>query len=121
MRSREDDTKFHSMNRSPIRAPPNSISTLDVVAWATASASALKTTICVGAIVIRRFLRNPQSPINESLRSGVLSLQSLERLVQASSPNRLVAGFDPVSCANAKNIESRKGDGHTKCQVWCIG
>src|SRR6266852_5867328 len=39
MRSREDDTKFHSMNRSPIGAPPNSISTLDVVAWTTASAS----------------------------------------------------------------------------------
>src|SRR6266496_769462 len=42
MRSREGDTKFHSMNRSPIGAPPNSISTLDVVAWTTASASALR-------------------------------------------------------------------------------
>jgi len=52
MRSREDDTKFHSMNRSPIGAPPNSISTLDVVAWTTASASALKTTICVDEAVI---------------------------------------------------------------------
>src|SRR5260370_27336033 len=39
LRSREDDTKFHSMNRSPIGAPPNSTTTPHVVACTTAAPS----------------------------------------------------------------------------------
>src|SRR6201998_522363 len=47
MRSWDDDTKFHSMKRSPTGAPPSAITTLGVVASSTAGAPRPKTAICV--------------------------------------------------------------------------